>query len=92
MIHLSLCTRSVVHLIEVIKHTPNIQHLSVTIGSYYDKNYLCLENELASLEEFISSFRYLTALQYLSICAMLVNISSSNDYNFAHNNARPLFD
>ncbi len=92
MIHLSLCTCSAVHLFEVIKHTPNIQHLSITIGSYYDKNYRFLENEPASFEELIFGFLYLTALQYLSICVMRVNISSSNNYNFAHNNARPLFD
>ena len=62
LIHLTLCVRSISHLIKIVERTPNIQYLNVTLWPYHMST-----NEEPSL---ISNFRRLMALQNLSFTVM----------------------
>lgn len=79
LINLHVYVRSIVHLLEIIEQTPNIQRLAVTFAYHLDKGY-CLENfQSDRLERMTTNFLPLSNLTHLSFSTMDANNRKSNE-------------
>ncbi len=66
LIDLNVCVHSIVNLIEIVKCTPNVQHLHVTFADNFHDRF-CVENhQFIRFETMITNFRRLNNLNHLS--------------------------
>ena len=79
LIDLNVCVYSIVSLIELVKQTPNIQHLHVTFADgFHDR--LCVERyQFTRFETMITNFRRLCNLTHLSFSTKYNKDSGNNE-------------